>query len=249
GEVVGSLDARFANRSDPGDFSLGGTTWSVVRCDESHDLVVVVPGRTGKSTMSRIFWTAGEVAALSPVICGAVQQIVARGGTTLPLGEGETKALCEALRTLPAGIGGTGIFVREERGTGGKEVIIYSFHGSRFNRVLAHLAKGLLGRVQVGYDDERVWVVRAGKTGAAERVTGVIRKIPHLTPAEIAGYLPLPSPDLWKFAGVLPLSAFRDMVLWDYYHNGEFMQAFAREPVTLMPDAEHGAGETDPGVG
>src|SRR5208337_3789957 len=109
-----------------------------------------------------------------------------------------TKALCEALRTLPAGIGGTGIFVREERGTGGKEVIIYSFHGSRFNRVLAHLAKGLLGRVQVGYDDERVWVVRAGKTGAAERVTGVIRKIPHLTPAEIAGYLPLPSPDLCR---------------------------------------------------
>jgi ATP-dependent Lhr-like helicase len=247
GEVVGSLDARFANRPDPGEFALGGATWSVVKCDESHNLVVVVPGGNGNGT-SRVFWTAGEEAALSPVICGGVQRIVARGGTDLPLGAGVTEALCEALRTLPAGIGGQGIFVREERGTGGKEVVVYSFHGSRFNRVLAHLAKGLLGRVQVRYDDERVRVVRAGKTGAGERVAGAIREIPHLTPDEIAGYLPLPSPDLWKFAGVLPLFAFRNMVLWDYYHIGEFMQALSREPVTLMPDAESGAGKTDPGV-
>jgi ATP-dependent Lhr-like helicase len=248
GEVVGSLDARFANLPDPGDFSLGGTTWSVVKCDESHDLVVVVPGETGKRSTSRVFWKAGEEVSLSPVICGAIQRIVARGGTVLPLDAGMTEALCEALRTLPSGIGGQGIFVREERGNRGREVVIYSFHGSRFNRVLARLIKGVLGRVQVRYDDERVRIARAGKTGAAERVAGVIREILHLTPDEIAGYLPLPSPESWKFAGALPRPAFRNMVLADYYHIGMFMQTIAQEPVTVMPDAEPGAVSTDPKV-
>ena len=62
GEVIGSLDARFAHRIDPGDFSLGGTTWSVVKCDESHNLVVVVPGGDvkGKSRVFRFFgWRSG----------------------------------------------------------------------------------------------------------------------------------------------------------------------------------------------
>ena len=180
GEVVGTLDARFANRPDPGEFALGGATWSVVKCDESHNLVVVVPGGNGNGT-SRVFWTAGEEAALSPVICGAVQRIVARGGTDLPLGEKETEALSAALSTLPAGIAGRGIFVREERGTYGKEVVVYSFYGSRFNRVLAHLIKGLPGRVRVRYDDYRVRVTGAGKTGAAAKVAGAIRDIPALS--------------------------------------------------------------------
>ncbi|MFA7695566.1 MAG: DEAD/DEAH box helicase, partial [Methanoregula sp.] len=240
GEVVGSLDARFANRPDPGNFALGGSTWSVVKCDENHNLVVVVPGGNGGGT-SRVFWTAGEEAALSPVICGAVQQIVARGGTTLPLGEAETDFLSTALRTMPVGIGGRGIFVREERGNGRKEVVVYSFYGSRFNRVLAHLTKGLLGRVQVRYDDERVRVMRAGKTGAGAKVAGAIREIPALTLEEIARYLPLPPPVSWKFAAALPAPDFQAMVLADYYHIGEFMQTLAQVPVTLMPGAEPGA--------
>lgn len=246
GEMVGSLDARFANRPDPGNFALGGSTWSVVKCDENHNLVVVVPGGNGGGT-SRVFWTAGEEAALSPVICGAVQQIVARGGTTLPLGEAETDFLSTALRTMPVGIGGRGIFVREERRNGGREVVVYSFYGSRFNRVLAHLTKGLLGRVQVRYDDERVRVMRAGKTGAGAKVAGAIREIPALTLEEIARYLPLPPPMSWKFAAALPARDFQAMVLADYYHTGEFMQTLAQVPVILMPDAEPGTTETDAG--
>ena len=246
GEVVGSLDARFANRSDPGEFALGGETWSVVKCDESHNLVVVVPGGNGGGT-SRVFWTAGEEAALSPVICGAVQRIVARGGTALPLGEGEMEALNAALHTLPTGIGGQGIFVREERGNSGKEVVVYSFYGSRFNRVLAYLIKSLLGRVQVRYDDYRVRVMRAGKTGAAVKVAEAIRDIPAIPAEEIAGLLPLPSFQSWKFAAALTALDFQAMVLADYYHIGEFTKTLVQVPVILMPDAEPGATKADAG--
>jgi ATP-dependent Lhr-like helicase len=246
GEVVGTLDARFANRPDPGEFALGGVTWSVVKCDESHNLVVVVPGGHGNGT-SRVFWTAGEEAALSLVICGAVQRIVARGGTDLPLGEKETETLFAALNTLPAEIAGWGIFVREERGTYGKEVVVYSFYGSRFNRVLAHLIKGLLGRVQVRYDDYRVRVTRAGKTGAAAKVAEAIQDIPALSRDEIAALLPLPSPESWKFAAALPQPDFQTMVLTDYYHIGAFTRTLAQVPVILMPDAEPGVAKTDTG--
>jgi ATP-dependent Lhr-like helicase len=246
GEVVGSLDAQFANRSDPGEFALGGATWSVVKCDESHNLVVVVPGGNGGGT-SRVFWTMGEEAALSPVICGAVQRIVARGGTVLPLGEGEMEALNAALYTLPTGIGGQGIFVREERGNSGKEVVVYSFYGSRFNRVLAYLIKSLLGRVQVRYDDYRVRVMRAGKTGAAVKVAEAIRDIPAIPAEEIAGLLPLPSFQSWKFAAALPALDFQAMVLADYYHIGEFTKTLVQVPVILMPDAESGATKADAG--
>jgi ATP-dependent Lhr-like helicase len=246
GEVVGSLDARFANRSDPGEFALGGETWSVVKCDESHNLVVVVPGGNGGGT-SRVFWTAGEEAALSPVICGAVQRIVARGGTALPLGEGEMEALNAALHTLPTGIGGQGIFVREERGNSGKEVVVYSFYGSRFNRVLAYFIKSLLGRVQVRYDDYRVRVMRAGKIGAAVKVAEAIRDIPAIPAEEIAGLLPLPSFQSWKFAAALTALDFQAMVLADYYHIGEFTKTLVQVPVILMPDAEPGATKADAG--
>ena len=247
GDVIGSLDARFANRPSPGDFALGGATWSVVKCDESHNLVVVVPGGNGRG-VSKVFWTAGEEAALSPVICNAVQQIVCRGGTILPLGESEKEVLFAALRTLPSGIDGRGIFVREERVNGRKEVVVYSFYGSRFNRVLAHLAKGLLGRVEVRYDDYRVRVMRAGKTGAAAKVTDAIRAIPSLSGDDIAGFLPLPSPESWKFAAAIPPVVFRAMVLADYYHTGEFVQTLAQVPVSILPETESGAPDKDAGM-
>ena len=239
GEVVGSLDARFAQRAEPGDFTLGGATWSVVKCDESHNLVVVVPG--GKSPgISRIFRSAGGEASLSPLICGAIQRIVARGGTVLPLGDADAEALSTAIQVFPPGIRERGLFVREERGSGGREVVVYSLFGGRFNRVLAYLLKGVLGRVQVRYDDERVRILRAGKTGAAERVAGAIREIPALAPEEIAAYLPLPAPDPWKFAQMIPLPDFREMVLADYYHKSEVVRTLAQMPVTLLPEAEPG---------
>jgi ATP-dependent Lhr-like helicase len=54
GEVVGTLDARFVTSEGAQDFSLGGSSWEVVKCDEDHGTVVVVPGEGQKS---RVFWT------------------------------------------------------------------------------------------------------------------------------------------------------------------------------------------------
>ena len=125
GEVVGTLDARFRQTArQPGEFALGGATWSVVKCDESHNLVVVIPVGIGNGT-SRVFWTAGEETALSPVICGAVQRIVARGGTDLPLGEKETVALGErSIPCLPGLPGGASLSGRSGA-VYGKEVVVY----------------------------------------------------------------------------------------------------------------------------
>lgn len=235
GDIIGTLDARFAHRSDPVDFALGGTTWSVVKCDERHNLVVVVPGGNVKNKC-RVFRSSGGESALSLVICNTVQRIIARGETVLPLGPSDTETLRQAIGSFPTGIQERGIFIRAERGNAGREVVVYSFFGRQFNRVLALLLKGHLCRVQVRYDDQRVRVTRAGKTGAAERVAEGIRAIPAFSPDEIISYLPLPSPDLWKFATMLPLPLFREMVFADYFHTNDVIRILAHVPVTILPD-------------
>ena len=47
GEVIGRLDARFVNSQESGEISLGGRDWSMVKCDEGHNIVVVVPSEAG----------------------------------------------------------------------------------------------------------------------------------------------------------------------------------------------------------
>jgi ATP-dependent Lhr-like helicase len=240
GDVIGSLDARFAHRNDPSDFALGGATWSVVKCDERHNLVVVVPSGNIKGK-SWVFRSSGGESALSLVICNGVQRIIARGETILPLRPSDEETLREAIGSFPAGIQERGIFVRAERGNAGREVIVYSFFGRRFNRVLAFLLKGHLCRVQVRYDDQRVRVTRAGKTGAAERVAEGIKALPALSPDEITAYLPLPPPDPWKFATMLPLPIFREMVITDYYASECVLRTLAQIPIILLPDEEPSA--------
>jgi len=244
GDVVGSLDARFAHQEDPGGFVLGGSAWSVVKCDESHRLVVVVPGAQAKMS-SRIFRSAGSDAGLSPVICGGIRQILARGRSTLPLGDAEASVLREALGVFPDDISEEGIFVREERPARGREVVVYSFAGSRNNQVLASLLRGVLGRVRVRYDDFRVRISGAGKTGAAERVAGALRAIPSLPPEKVAASLPLPAPDPWKFARVLPDASFREMILFDYYRAGEVIRSLAGQEITILAAEEPDTAATE----
>jgi len=242
GEVVGTVDARFAHREDPGDFMLGGSNWSVVKCDEDHNLVVVVPGGAVPGN-SRIFRSTGSEAALSPVICAGIQRIVARGKSTLPLGATDAETLCRAIAVFPGGVKESGLFIREERSPEGKVVSVYSFAGRRFNRVLAYLLKGTLEKVQVRYDDCRVRVLRAGKAGAAERVAGALEGIPSLSEREASAFLPLPAPDPWKFAQMLPEEAFRAMVAADYYRTGDVLRTLARAPVTILATEEPGPGK------
>ena len=239
GDVVGTVDARFAHREDPGDFMLGGVNWSVVKCDDGHNLVVVVPGGAVPGT-SRIFRSAGGETALSPVICAGIQRIVSRGKSSLPLGAADAEILGRALSAFPPGIGVLGLFLREERSPEGKVVVAYSFSGRRFNRVLAYLLKGILDRVRVRYDDCHVRILRAGKTGAAERVAGALREIPALSEKEASAFLPLPTPDPWKFARMLPEEEFRAMVAADYYRTGDVLQILAQVPVTILPAEEPG---------
>ena len=241
GEVVGTVDARFAHREEAGDFMLGGATWSVVKCDEDHNLVVVVPGGAVPGT-SRIFRSAGGEAAFSPVICAGIQRIVARGNSTLPLGKTDAETLGQAIAAFPSGIRESGLFIREERSTEGKVVTVYSFAGRRFNRVFAYLLKGTLEKVQVRYDDCLVRVLRAGKAGAADRVARALREVPALSEKEASVFLPLPAPDPWKFARMLPDEAFRAMVAADYYRTGDILRALDGMPASVLAAEEPGPG-------
>jgi Lhr-like helicases len=234
GEPVGMVDARFARRENLGDFALGGATWSVVKCDESHNLVVVVPG-SGGIRSGRIFTSPGEEASLSPVIAGAVQRIAARGASTLPLGEAEQEVLTAALRSCPEGLPAAGLAIREEKGTSGKAVVVYSFHGSRFNRVFAYLLRGRLKKAEVRYDDERVRVFRAGKEGGAERVAEAIRAIAAAPAEENGAFLPLPARAASKFARCLLDDLARRQALADYYRLESCMAILGTEPVTILP--------------
>jgi ATP-dependent helicase Lhr and Lhr-like helicase len=236
GDVVGKLDARFVNSPDASEFSLGGRSWSMVKCDEGHNIVVVVPHESEKS---RVFWAGGGVEGYSPLICRAMQQIIARRGSVLPLGDPEQETLKEVFLHIPEGIDERGIFVRDKKSNRGKEVIVYSFYGSRFNRVLSLLIRYVLGsRVQVRYSDFAVTVQRAGKVGAAEIVAGAIRKIPELSIEMIGKEFPLPDGEAWKFAQALTPASFRDMVLSDYYHADEFHDIIENVPVTVLPAAD-----------
>ena len=234
GEPVGMVDARFAHRENPGDFALGGSTWSVVKCDESHNLVVVVPG-SGGIRSGRIFTSPGEEASLSPLIAGAVRRIVSRGTSTLPLGKAEQEILAAALRSCPVDLPAAGLAIREEKENSGKAVVVYSFHGSRFNRVFAYLLRGRLEKTEVRYDDERVRVFGAGKSGGAKRVAEAIREIAAAPYEENGAFLPLPAHPASKFARCLPEDLARGQALADYYHLGGFSSVLAAEPVVILP--------------
>ncbi len=235
GEVVGKLDARFVTSPHAADLSLGGKSWSVVKCDERRNMVVVVPH---ESNTSRVFWAGGE-GSMSPLVCAAVQRIIGRGRTTLPLGTAEQDVLNGMFSRFPAGFGARGIAVFKHNSTRGREIIVYSFHGSRFNRVLTLLLQEWLGsHVIVRYNDFVVKVQRAGKEFSAERVATAIRHFQSWTREEIGRVLPSPSPETWKFAEALPSSCFHDMAISDYYHVEEFQEVLHRDPVTVLVEPE-----------
>jgi ATP-dependent helicase Lhr and Lhr-like helicase len=222
GEVVGTLDAQFVNSNGAGEVSLGGRSWTLVKSDEGHNIVVVVPGGAGSC---RIFWTGGGEDGFSPLVCRTVQQLVARETTTLPLGPGKQELLQLALAQFPAGIGPDGLYVVEQDRDKKGPVILVSMNGSRFNRVLALLLRHRLGRkVQVRYDDLVLMVNRAGKDAAGERVARAVREIQSMDEPAIAEVLPPLPVDGWKFASALPGQLLREMVISDHYHGEDFLQ-------------------------
>jgi ATP-dependent Lhr-like helicase len=221
GTVVGTLDARFVASRGADDFTLGGASWRMVKCDDAHGIVVVVPGPGQKS---RVFWTGGE-AGFSSLICAGVQGIVATGTSTLPLTEKDGSVLREAMASFPPGIRRGTLLVTEQKTEAGAEVLVFSFRGQKFNRVLAALlTRELSGRAQARFHDLAVIVRNAGKTGV-ESTTAALERIRSYDAGKIGDALTLPPRDAWKFARALPEAMFREMVLTDYFRVTDFREA------------------------
>jgi len=232
GEVIGKLDARFVSSRAAGEFSLGGKVWSMVKCDESHNLVVVVPGT---EQTSRAFWTGGGQAGFSPLVCAAVQEIVSRGSSVLPLLLPDEKVLTERIRRLPAGIPKSGLCIWERHAGKRVEVLILSLYGSQVNRLLTILLGQMLGkRVRVRYSDFVVLVQNAGKDGAAQRVEDALHAIKALDRDAIGAKVPVLGPDTWKFGAVLPDEVLEDMALSEQYHVEEFISTIRAAPVVTV---------------
>ena len=200
----------------------------MVKCDEGHNIVVVVPG--GSDT-SRTFWTGAGEDGFSPLVCRMVQKIHARGRSVLPLSEREKELMQTELARIPEGIGEDGLYVAEQTGTNGVEVLIFSFSGGRFNRLLTLLLRDRLGgRAQVRYSDFIVRITRAGKEGTGQRVISALQEIQKMGRDKIQAVLPVPQAEGWKFARALPDALLSDLSFYDYYHAEEFMDIMRNIP-------------------
>jgi len=247
GEMVGKLDARFVTSRAAGEFSLGGRVWSMVKCDEGHNLVVVVPGT---EQTSRAFWTGGGQAGFSPLVCGALQEILARGSSALPLLPPEQEVIAERIRRMPAGITKSGFCIWERKSKNRPEVVIFSLYGGTFNRLLTILLKKLLGgKAGVRFSDFVVLVQNAGTGSVAERVEEALHAIKEMDRDAIGAALPVPPPETWKFASVLPEDVQKDMALSDHYHVEEFLTTIRSAAVSTLfksPLQTSDTGESEP---
>ncbi len=185
-----------------------------------------------------MFWTGSGEEGLSPLICRTVQDLCSRGTSTLPLGEREQELLMQALARFPAGIGPDGLHILEPGNTKQDPVTIVSMNGSRFNRVLALLLRHGLGRkVQVRYDDFLLTVDGAGRD-MYRSVILAVGKIRNMDNSALAGILPLPPAEGWKFARAIPGPFFREMIISDYYHGEDILQELKRTEIFCIPRQE-----------
>jgi hypothetical protein len=139
------------------------------------------------------------------------------------------------LARIPDGIGVDGLHVVEQTGTKGVEVLIFSFSGGRFNRLLKLLLQDRLGgKAQVRYNDFIVRVMRAGKEGTGQRVMCALQEIQKMGKDQIGAVLPLPQAEGWKFARALPAALLSDLSLSDHYHVEEFMDIMRYIPIFIL---------------
>ncbi|MDI9633443.1 MAG: DEAD/DEAH box helicase [Methanolinea sp.] len=241
GEQVGRLDSRFVRARGREGFSLGGMEWRLAGNDEEHGLVVVVPGGgAGGST----FWRGGGEAGLSGTVCRAVQQIIARQKSVLPLGPREGEAVASCIAAFPP-LHPRGIHVFESVPALGRrkvDVTALTFLSRRRNALLAVLAKSVLGeRTHVRYDDVSLAFPRLGPPGSAERVLSAFREVQEMTPREMGETVPVPRPSAWKFGTALPPAFLREMAAYDLWQVEEFAREFRDLPLYLVPPP--GAGQ------
>ena len=245
GEVIGTLDARFVTGKSGGDFSLGGKVWQMVKYDEGHNLVVVVPG---SEQTSRAFWTGGGQAGFSPLVCAGVQAIIGRKKTLLPLPEKEQEILSERIGLVPDGVRPSGIVVRKRPSGTRTEVIVFSFNGGSFNRLLTILlGRKLGGKAKVRYSDFVLLVRNAGKVGAVQKVADAISEIRAFDYETIKSRVPPASASSWKFGALVPPDLVRDMELYSQYHISDFMAGIRNKEIHVIEEGE--SGPEDPAEG
>ncbi|NYT21607.1 MAG: DEAD/DEAH box helicase [Methanomicrobiales archaeon] len=230
GEVVGKLDARFVAARSGTSFSLGGKSWTCVKSDESHELVVVVPGEGERSD---VFWT-GSQAGFSPVVCHAVEEILERGGSLLPLPGKEEELLAGLIGEFPP-IRAGALHVLEKPGKKGPEVTVLTFRGRRFNGILAALLRSEASRkISISYDDFGLTLKRMAKEQAAESAVGMLEKVRSKGMQGAAGILNVPGQEVWKFAPALPENLLREMAVHDYYRLPEFYHDLTTADLILV---------------
>jgi ATP-dependent Lhr-like helicase len=242
GEVVGRLDARFVTSTQSAHFQLGGKNWTMVKCDDAQNRVIVVPGSVQKGG---IFWTGGEN-GFSPVVCRGIARIIARGESDLPLPAGVGEHLQRIISTMPEGYKQGDIAVREFEGTRGTGVMLVAFRGRVFGKLFSSLLSHALGsRARVRYDDFSLTVRGLRGDHLANRVGATAEEICRYRTEEVMDLLPVPGPEAWKFGRLVPRGLFREMVLADRYHVDEFMTELAAARVVVTD----GPGTGDPGPG
>ena len=232
GEVVGKLDARFVAARGKTSFSLGGKSWTCIGSDELHDLVVVVPG---EGEQSEVFWT-GSQAGISPVVCHAIEEILSRGGSVLPLPARERDLLASAVGEFPALRVGA-LHVLEKPGPKWPEVNILTFRGLRFNSTLAALLRAESARkVAILYDDFGITVKMVAKEGPAAVVAGMLEQVRKRGMQNAATVLKVPGQEVWKFARALPETSLREMAVHDYYRLPGFFRDLAGASLISKPE-------------
>ena len=155
----------------------------------------------------------------------------------LPLGVSEQDYLNEILSKIPGGVREHGLYVLERKRHSRLVVVVYSFHGSRFNQVLALLLQGVLGRkMQVQSTDFLLRVTGAGKTGAGAKIASALEIIQGMSRDEIGALLPVPQRDGWKFGELLPDDLFSASVISDYYLLDEFVEMMRSMEIAALPD-------------
>jgi ATP-dependent Lhr-like helicase len=229
GEVVGKLDSRFVAARAGESFSLGGSSWTMVKSDESHNLVVVVPGGEQKGG---IFWT-GTRAGISPVICRGIQRIVARGYSSLPLPDERAEDLASELTRFPH-VRSQGLHLFERPSARSTEVVVQSFRGEQYNAVLSRMLGHFLGRpARLKFSDLEVTVSGLKKNEGLDQVHRALSALQELSLKEAGEFLPLPAPDHWKFGQAIPGAMLRDMALADFYHFDRFCASLQKEKIYL----------------
>jgi ATP-dependent Lhr-like helicase len=236
GDLVGKLDSRFVAGGSGKSFSLGGKSWTFIKSDESHELAVVVPGGGEGNT---IFWTGGQM-GLSPVVCRAVEQVVTRRKSALPLPTQQEELLKDVLLQFPAVIPGA-LHLTEQQGKKGPEVIVYTFRGRKWNSTLSVLLRrNSRKKLAVSHTDLWLTVKNPRKNDPAGEICALLTSLTLLSDRKLGESLPLPPAGTYKFSPAIPEVLQREMALADYYHFPLFVREFRAADLVVIPPSDHG---------